>query len=69
MTAKEFILKRQEELGYNPFIDFKRSEETLKEYTRQLCKDAWQVGFNVGCHDDTLPSYLSADDWVKDNIK
>lgn len=39
-----------------------------KEQVEQLCRDAWQVGYNVGYHDETSPSGLTADDWVKSNL-
>ena len=39
-----------------------------KEVVESLCKKAWQVGFNVGSHDDDQPSHLSAEDWIKKNL-
>jgi len=35
---------------------------------KKLCKTSWQVGFNVGYNDETSPSHLTADDWIKENL-
>jgi len=34
MTAEEFLIKRQKELGYNPCIDLSRTKETLVEFAK-----------------------------------
>lgn len=43
-------------------------ESWSREEVEELCKNAWQIGFNVGSNDETSPSYLSSDDWVKQNL-
>lgn len=38
------------------------------EEVEKLCRYAWKVGFNVGYYEDTQPSLLTADNWVKENL-
>lgn len=59
-----------------PKINSKDNTITIKKlkesYTRQevieLCKHAWQVGFNEGNYDETEPSYQNSDDWIEENL-
>lgn len=45
----------------------------VKTYTskevEQLCRDAWQVGYNVGCYDEASPSGRTSNDWIRHNLK
>lgn len=39
-----------------------------REEVEKLCRDAWQVGFNVGQNDEVSPSYLTKENWIKENL-
>jgi hypothetical protein len=39
-TAESFLNNRQKELGYNPCVDFKRTQETLIEFAKLHVKAA-----------------------------
>ena len=48
-------------------IKLPKDSWTRKE-VEKLCRDAWQVGFNVGQNDEVSPSYLTKEDWIKENL-
>ena len=39
-----------------------------KEEVIELCKESWQVGFNVGYNEENSPSYVTANDWITKNL-
>ena len=49
ITAEEFLIKRQKELGYNPCIDLSRTKETLIEFAKLHVKE---------CKEEIADDYL-----------
>jgi len=54
--------------SHNEIIIHPIKDSYTREEVEELCKNAWQVGYNIGYHDETEPSHLTKENWIKKNL-